>query len=202
MVTGRELVVVPDVVIRNTTEKNCLQSCLAKRNPPCLSVSFDAPTNDCALRSVNRFTNPQDFKETDRKLRYFDNNCQDELPRQSHSSLFHFGSLPSPGFFLLFSGNATYEIVVKNLATHFSDTDYVDIPLSQCADLCRSNPDYPCRAFFFGNTVLGRFCGLMHLTAAAVAKIPGGNFPVDGVNVYQPIKNAAPKGQTFVPNLT
>ncbi|OQV14123.1 hypothetical protein BV898_11698 [Hypsibius exemplaris] len=172
MVTGKELFGAANtsVVIRNTTEKNCLESCLARVDPPCLSVSFDTPTNDCTLWSVSRFTHPQDFRDSDKEIRYFDNNCRDELPT-----------------------NASYEVVVKNLATHFSDTDYVDISLAECADLCRSNPDYPCRAFFFGNTVLGRFCGLMHLSVAAVSAIPGGNFPVQGVNLYEPIKSTPPK---------
>ena len=90
-----------------------------------------------------------------------------------------------------------YELVAKNFATHFSDTDYTDISLSECSRLCQQSPDYPCRAFFFGHTVLGKFCGLMHLTAAAVAKIPGGNFPVDGVNLYQPVKKVESKGRNF-----
>lgn len=84
-------------------------------------------------------------------------------------------------------------MVSKNLATHFSDTDYVDVSLTECARLCSNNPDYPCRAFFFGQTILGRFCGLMHLPAAAVASIPGGIFPLEGVNIYEPAR--FPRGQ-------
>ena len=52
-------------------------------------------------------------------------------------------------FFRRFSANATYEVAVKNLATHFSDTDYVDVSLAECADLCRTSP-----GTFFGGVFL------------------------------------------------
>ena len=93
--------------------------------------------------------------------------------------------------------NASYEVVAKNIASHFSDTDYTGVSLSECAELCRSSPDYPCRAFFFGDTVLGQFCGLMHLNFQSVRRISGGTFPVNGVNIYEPI--AKPKGTFSLP---
>ncbi|XP_055340012.1 uncharacterized protein LOC129589329 [Paramacrobiotus metropolitanus] len=163
LVTGKDLERAPDTVIKGSTEKTCLESCLAWTQPPCLSATFDVLSGDCALRNANRFTHPTDFKDTNKNVRYFDNNCRDELP-----------------------ANVSYDIVTRNLATHFSDTDYVDISLAECAKLCHENPDYPCRAFFFGETILGRFCGLMHLPVAAVAQIPGGIFPIEGVNMYEP----------------
>eukprot|EP00095_Tigriopus_kingsejongensis_P007697 maker-scaffold142_size315517-snap-gene-1.10 protein:Tk07697 transcript:maker-scaffold142_size315517-snap-gene-1.10-mRNA-1 annotation:"hypothetical protein DAPPUDRAFT_214208" len=132
---------------RVSSRLNCEMLCLAEKEFPCRSATYNAVSGDCRISDMDRHTvaSTGDFIESVDD-QYLENNCVDDPVKLCDFQL------------------------LENRIMKTVDSVYQDVPtMEACRDLCLTAP-YRCHSFDYGDTG-ERVCRLSHHTSTTLTQI-------------------------------
>lgn len=132
---------------RVSSRLNCEMLCLAEKEFPCRSATYNAVSGDCRISDMDRHTvaSTGDFVESVDD-QYLESNCVDDPVKLCDFQL------------------------LENRIMKTVDSVYQDVPtMEACRDLCLTAP-YRCHSFDYGDTG-ERVCRLSHHTSTTLTQI-------------------------------
>ncbi|XP_067118424.1 uncharacterized protein [Centruroides vittatus] len=164
-------------IIKNVTQKQCIEACLSETTFICRSATLDSLTSECQLSRYDRFNRHKLFKTTKPFVHYFDNTCA-----------YKWGK----------SGSKAEILLLGNVEHPYVMSEYHGISVSECGDLCLRNTKFPCRSFLSGRISGQLYCGLTHQNREGLLQNPGTFEPSKYLNYYELARNVEACDETDI----